>query len=295
MKKKAVISALFLLVFFFLFPITSTHAVSLNLDNGGYNFGPGSTFKLSIGLSHSGSPVGVDLYLLILAPDNAPFFLTFDELNNLIVIAANSDPSTWRPLLSGISIPDGLNTGSIDMLSFIFEAGFMAGTYQTIFACSYAGTLDFISAQAKTFLVSSLQVANGIGNFNGNWVNNTYNTSGPVTFTINDTSAGVLSMTITLGGTVYGVSAPPAFTLTGNIDPQGLITLSGGTTSFGTLQGTIGANGNISATVSSIPSYLGINSMNLSGTLANNILNLNYTVYFSSGSQASGSVTATRQ
>ena len=70
---------------------------------------------------------------------------------------------------------------------------------------------------------------------------------------MSDTSPGVLTMTVTLGGNVFGGAAPPPFTVTGTLNSQGIATLSGAPASFGTVNGTITANGLFDFTITNIP------------------------------------------
>lgn len=294
MKKKFFILTPFLLTFSLLFCAIPSGAITLSLDNSGYNFGPGGNLRLSAGISNSGNSVTADVYLAIFLPDGAPIFFVLDANNNLTAVAGTSDPSSFRKLLSGATFAKGINTGMINLFNYAFQGSEPAGTYQTIFALTQPGTLNAVSYIAKSFFFSSLPVSGIIGTYSGSWTNQTYNTKGPATFKITDSSAGVLSITVTLGGNVFGGSAPPPFTVQANLNSQGA-TLSGGTTTFGIVQSSISANGTIQGTITSIPSNTGISSAGFSGTISNAAININYTINFTSGQNATGTLTATRQ
>jgi hypothetical protein len=100
-------------------------------------------------------------------------------------------------------------------------------------------------------------------------------------------------MTTTLGGGVFGGTAPAPFAVTADLRTPGSIILSGGSGAFGTITGTLGSDGAFQATLSSIP-LAGISSATASGTLLNGSFNVNYTINFLGGYPATGTVSAHR-
>lgn len=281
-------------IILFLFGAVPSEPLTLSIDNGGYNFGTGDILNLSAGLSHSGSTVPADIYIAVLFPNGTPVFLQLDPAGHITGSAATADPATWKKFLSNVNITNGLNTGLVTLLNYTFTGSEPTGTFQAIFAATEPGTLNVLAYISKSFFVDHITISNIEGTYSGTWTNQTFGVSGPVTLQVTDTSAGVLTVTVTLGGNVFGSAAPPPFSVAANLDSQGNLTISGGSSSFGTVQGSISANGNIQGTVTSIPSS-SVSSMSLSGTYSNGTINLNYTVYFTSGSSATGIATATKQ
>jgi hypothetical protein len=267
-------------------------AVSAQVDNGGMNFGPGDTLKISIGVGNSGGTTAVDAYLALILPDTTPIFFEFSGVG-LTVSAATYDPATWKKLLSNISLPSGLNTGLIPIFNYGLTGAEPSGTYQTAFLLTTAGTLDVVAVAIAPFFVGTHPVSGILGTYSGLWSNQTYSTSGPISFVIADSQPGFLTMTTTLGGGVFGGTAPAPFAVTADLRTPGSIILSGGSGAFGTITGTLGSDGAFQATLSSIP-LAGISSATASGTLLNGSFNVNYTINFLGGYPATGTVSAHR-
>jgi hypothetical protein len=268
-------------------------AATLSLDNGGNNFGPGSVLNLSAGVANSGNSFAADGYLAIALPNGALLFFQ-PSGSSIVPSVATSDPATLKKLFANVLLPGIINTGLISLFRYPFSGSEPAGTYTSIVALTTPGTLNIIDIKSVPFFVSPFPIAAALGTYTGTWTNQTFGSTGPVTFQVSDTSPGDLTMTITLGGNVFGRAAPPPFTLTGTLNTQGIITLHGTPAGFGTVNGTIGTNGQFNGTVSGIPAGI-ITSVTFSGTVSGGVFNVGYTVNFSSGPPATGNMIATHQ
>jgi hypothetical protein len=127
------------------------------------------------------------------------------------------------------------------------------------------------------------------GNWTGGWVNNTFGSSGPASAVVTvNTANQTFSATITLGGNVFGVGAPPPQTFTGSYSPGG-ITFSQTSPVFGNVNATITPDGAITGSGTNIPNP-NISRMDFTGTMNPQKITINYTITFS---PAAGGGTAT--
>lgn len=273
--------------------VMRSDAATVSLDNGGKNFGPGSNLNLSAGVANSGNAIATDAYLLITLPDGTLIFFQLSG-SSAVPSVGTADPATWQKLFANFLLPGTINTGLIPLFRYPFSGVEPAGTYTSIVALTTPGTLNIIDLKSVPFFVSPFPIAAALGTFTGTWNNQTFGTTGPVTFQVSDTSPGVLTMTVTLGGNVFGGVAPPPFTVTGTLNSQGIVTLSGGPASFGTVNGTIGTNGLFNFTIINIPGGF-ITSAVFNGTYSGGVISLGYTINFNSGSPATGTLVATHQ
>lgn len=271
--------------FLLLLSMPSWAATSLNIDNGGSNFGPADSLTLSVGAVNAGAPVAVDVYLLIELPDGALIFFKSDT-NGITPYAATSDPSTWKKLYSNIALPSGLNTGLIPLFSYKFAGSEPSGTYRSLLALTTPGTLNVLTYKEAFFYVGKYRIKDLLGNYAGSWTNQTLGITGNVSAQVADGSPGSLNITVNSSGTT--------FTVTADLTSNDGIKFSGGSSSFGTVNGTIAANRQINGVITSIPGNM-IKPVNFTGAFSGGVLNLNGTVTFVNGSSYLGSVTATRQ
>ena len=129
------------------------------------------------------------------------------------------------------------------------------------------------------------------GHYAGSWNNTTYSTQGSMTWDISvDSGSRQSSIKVTASGGVFGTSGVPTETITLTNLAQGAV--SGQTTSFGSLSGTVTPAGVLTVTMSSIPGG-SIDHVTATGQFSgNNKITLQYTVYFvGGGSNATGTVT----
>lgn len=273
-------------------------AATLSLDNGGNNFGPGSVLNLSAGIANSGNAIPADAYLIIKLPNDTLLFFqpsgSITPGSIVVPSVGTSDPASWKKLFANVLLPGTINTGLISLFRYPLSGIEPAGTYTSIFALTTPGTLNVIDIKSVPFFVGPFPVASALGTYTGNWTNQTFGSTGPVSFQVADTSPGVVTMTITLGGNVFGGPPPPPITMTGSVNAQGVITLSGGSANFGTVNGTLGIDGQFTGTITNIPGGF-VTSVTFNGTVSGGVFNVGYTVNFSSGQPATGTMVATRQ
>lgn len=277
---------------FLTFPAEYSDAISVSLDNGGNNIGSGDSLKLSIGVGNNGIIAVADAYLILISPDGTPIFFEYSA-NGLAAHIATYDPATWKKFLSNVAFSGVFDTGPISILNYKFSGNEPEGNYQTIFALTKAGTFTVLDAKSRLFHVSNYPVASLVGTYRGSWTNNTFGSTGSVLAKVDDSSPGIITITITLGGTVGGVAAPPPFTETLTLNSQGGI-INGGSAQYGAIKGTFTTDGKFQGTVTEIPGGV-IKSAAFSGTLSRDSLSLNFTISFVSGASATGTTFATRQ
>lgn len=268
------------------------NAVTGLLDDSGENFGPGDNQDLAVGVQHTGAATNADVYLALVLPDGTPIFVEVDGA--LRATPGTSDPSTWRVALSALNLPSGINTGLIPVLSYGFTGAEPVGRYKWILAFTEPNTLNVLDVKTAEFFVAPFPVRGLLGNWTGSWTNQTFGSTGSAVFSLTDKSPGVIGITVDLGGNVLGVGNPPAFGFDAMLSAGSGAVVSGISTPLGTVNAQADASGNISGSIGNV-SAPGIDSLSFSGSFAGCMLNLSYTVQFSSGPPANGTLSATRQ
>lgn len=139
----------------------------------------------------------------------------------------------------------------------------------------------------------ALLAADLAGTWTGQWVNNTFGSSGPATLVVAvDTAARTFQATLTLGGNVFGVGAPPPQTFSGSYNTSGG-TFTQSSPLFGNLSLTISSGGAITGSATNVPNP-NIARMDFTGTATPQKITINYTVTFSAsagGGTAQGVLT----
>ena len=135
------------------------------------------------------------------------------------------------------------------------------------------------------------------GNAAGGWKNNTFGSSGAITATVSvNTTAQTISTTINIAGNVFGAGTPPTQTFTGPYNPTGTTTFSGHSAFFGTVVFNITTTGQVTGNMTSLPQS-NISRVDYTGTItaANGTGSGTYTVTFTNGATATGTVNMARQ
>jgi hypothetical protein len=258
-------------------------AVTGLVSNGGNNLGPGDDWNLGIGVTHSGPAVVVDIYLVLVAPGGTPIFFTIGP-------GGLSLSPTPVPLATGVPLTDGVNTGLIPLLSLPLTDAVPAGLYQTVLAFTTSGTTNVVDTRVQPFFVVHAPVGAALGTYTGSWMNLTFATTGPAVFQVLDTAAGIITFSIELGGSVFGIG-PTSFTLPVNLQAGNTVNAS---TAFGTMTATAGQDlGSFQGVLTFTPGGP-ISAMTFTGTLANGAIHVDYTISFTGGGTATGVVNAAR-
>ncbi len=130
------------------------------------------------------------------------------------------------------------------------------------------------------------------GKWQGEWHNLTFDTRGDVTMTVVIEEGGVASITIDLGGMVFGQIDPDPATYPGTYDAAGATFMVEGDPIFGTLQVTVGADGSVQITSENSP-IPGIQGLTAQGTITADTLQLEYEITASFGT-ANGEMNLTK-
>jgi hypothetical protein len=137
-------------------------------------------------------------------------------------------------------------------------------------------------------------VARVAGNWTGTWRNTTFNTSGPVTLGVTvNTVAETFQMVLDIGGGVFGAGDPPSETFTGSYSEATGASLTRTSTLLGTVTATVTPAGVLTGTCTNIPNA-GINRIDFTGTVTASTIAINYTVTFTGGGTAVGTMTLTK-
>jgi hypothetical protein len=131
------------------------------------------------------------------------------------------------------------------------------------------------------------------GHFNGTWNNNTFATTGSMTWDITANPADrTVQIAVNVGGNFFGGSGGPPETILLTHLAQGAI--AGHSASFGDVSGTITPDGALHITLTNIPGGA-ISSCVITGTFtAPDSIAMDYTIDFTAGGTASGKVTLNR-
>lgn len=128
--------------------------------------------------------------------------------------------------------------------------------------------------------------------YQGTWTNTSFGSSGSLLFDTQVTGSNV-TMTFKAGGNVFGLGEPPAVTLNGTIGPNGVTFTKTGDPRYGDMTINIGLDGVLSFRFDRIP-VSGIQRQEATGTITVNAISYDFTIFFTNGSTARGTATATR-
>lgn len=132
------------------------------------------------------------------------------------------------------------------------------------------------------------------GNWTGTWNNATFQSSGSAALAIStDTAAKTFSATLTLGGNVFGGSAPPPQTFSGSYTTGAGVTFTGHDSLFGDITFTLTPAGVLSGSATNVPSST-VSAVTFSGTASAHAITIVYTVTLKAGGSASGVVSLTK-
>ncbi|MES1147155.1 MAG: hypothetical protein ABUL49_00205 [bacterium] len=145
-----------------------------------------------------------------------------------------------------------------------------------------------------TTVIPDFDPAKVSGTYSGSWHNLTFGTTGSADLTATaDTVAKTASLTLTLGGNVFGSPGAAPLTITGSYSGSSYSGTASSNTTFGNVTLTIDGNGNIIGQATNIPGGT-VSSMTFQGSVSGKTITLNYTVVLVAGGTASGTVVVTR-
>jgi hypothetical protein len=132
------------------------------------------------------------------------------------------------------------------------------------------------------------------GTWNGTWNNTTFSTLGSAKAVIAvNTSNHTFTATVTLGGSVFGGSAPPAQAFSGSYSTSTGLSYSGHSSLFGDIMFTITPAGAINGSATNVPSA-NVSSMTLTGTATSTTITVHYHLVLKPSGTADGTVTLTK-
>ena len=157
-------------------------------------------------------------------------------------------------------------------------------------------TATGVAGSPLTFTATGgLNVANYAGTWTGTWNNTTFGSTGTTTIVIAaGTGANQLNLTHTGTGTVLGGSGAPTETRNNvNYTPTAF-TLQTTSTTFGNVTLNVDGAGNVTGNGVQVPNA-SISRWDCTGTITTTQIRLNFTVTFTSGSTAAGTIAVNKQ
>jgi hypothetical protein len=131
------------------------------------------------------------------------------------------------------------------------------------------------------------------GHWTGTWSNTTFQTLGAAALTITvDSNAKTFSAALTLGGNVFGGSAPPTQNYAGAYTGTG-VSYSGHSSAFGDVVLTISPAGAINGSLSNVPSA-NVSKVTFTGTATAHAITINYTITLKPSGTAVGVLSLTK-
>jgi len=132
------------------------------------------------------------------------------------------------------------------------------------------------------------------GTWNGTWNNTTFSTLGSAHAVISvNTSNHTFTATLTLGGSVFGGSAPAPVTFSGSYSTASGVSFSGHDALFGDVTFAITPAGAISGGATNVPSA-NVASMTFTGTATSTAITVHYHLVLKPSGTADGTVTLTK-
>jgi hypothetical protein len=131
------------------------------------------------------------------------------------------------------------------------------------------------------------------GHFTGSWNNDTFATTGSMTWDItDDPSARTVTIVVSVGGNFFGGSGGPAETIVLTHLASGVI--AGHSTSFGDVSGTITPGGALQIDLANVPGGV-VSSVAITGTfVGGSSISMHYTITLVAGGSAAGTVVLNR-
>jgi len=158
---------------------------------------------------------------------------------------------------------------------------------------SSSGSVQFIVTQGGA--ASGLDFTTLLGTWTGQWVNSTFGTSGSAGLVTTIVAGNTVHAGLTLGGNVFGsTAARPPISLDAPLSPAATsLSFAAVGTSIGDVHVTIGSDGSLEATVTNLPDP-SIASVAVTGTVSSKLIQGFYTITFTSGSTAVGTLTLSK-
>lgn len=167
-------------------------------------------------------------------------------------------------------------------------AGWTLGT--AVGSQSVQASVDAISVLFTATATAVLNIAPYVGTYTGTWINTTFGSTGTGTATIgNDAVTRTATLTASATGSVLGTPGGVAPTLRNAVYGTSTGSFTGVVAPMGTITGTIDANGNIVASGTNVPNPA-ISRWDATGTINATQIRFNFTVTFTAGPPAVGSI-----
>ncbi len=139
---------------------------------------------------------------------------------------------------------------------------------------------------------ATFNAATYLGTWAGTWTNTTFSSTGAVSAVVSQTG-DTFSVQFDMDGNVFGGSNPALESFTASVSAVNASLVSISSSVYGTLTGTLAADGTLNASGSAIPG--GVDTFTLTGTWTATTITANVTITFDAGGSANATATLTKQ
>lgn len=130
------------------------------------------------------------------------------------------------------------------------------------------------------------------GTWSGTWTNTTFSSTGAVSVTVAP-SGSTYTLQFDMDGNVFGGANPAAESFTASISSANATLVSITSNVYGTLIGTLNADGTLTGSGAAIPGA--VDTFTLTGTWTATTITANVTITFDAGGSANANATLTKQ
>ena len=138
---------------------------------------------------------------------------------------------------------------------------------------------------------TTFEASTYLGTWTGTWTNTTFSSTGALSVTVTQ-SGSEFTLQFDMDGNVFGGSNPALETFTANVSAANASLVSLTSSTYGTLTGSLAANGTLTASGSSIPGS--VDTFTLTGTWTATQITANVTIAFDGGGSAAANATLTK-
>jgi hypothetical protein len=131
-----------------------------------------------------------------------------------------------------------------------------------------------------------------VGTWTGTWTNTTFSSTGAVSVVVSQ-AGSTFTLQFDMDGNVFGGSNPALESFTANVTSANASLVSFTSSVYGTLTGTLAANGTLTASGSAIPGS--VDTFTLTGSWNATTITANVTITFDGGGSANANATLTKQ
>lgn len=139
---------------------------------------------------------------------------------------------------------------------------------------------------------TTFNAATYLGTWAGTWTNTTFSSTGALSATVSQ-AGDTFTVQFDMDGNVFGGANPPLESFTATVSAVNASLVSITSAVYGTLTGTLAADGTLNASGTAIPG--GVDTFTLTGTWTATQITANVTITFDGGGSAAANATLAKQ